>query len=323
MAKRRPRWRNRVKQNSAKHNARTRASYGKKTVESNAIENSDEVVKRVKTRRTPKQRKEDKKASKTIKRQQAKERRQSGARKKVSEHPKTRSNRQTWRRSKPSNGPENKGSAHNRRKARADVHERLMSRQKNLETPWGRHFQKDRFTRMKLAAGVGGAIGLGMALTDKQDDDPLSAAGKIAKVGALGIAADYGSQVALTKMGLYNSVTSGDMARVEAKTRGRKVLSAQQEKRWQRRKATQLGVAARIGLVAVGAATLLDIASDLNDDKKASIERGQQEEQLQERLRSERQRNHQKSYGYVDYGQIAIQQWEKRIGHYAMGNARF
>lgn len=323
MAKGKPRWRNRVKQNSAKHNARTRKSYGKKTVESNTIENKDEVVKRVRTRRTPKQRQEAKQQKRADKKKQVKERRQSGARKKVSETPKTRSNRQTWRRSKPSSGPENKGSAPNRRKARADVHERLMSRQKNLETPWGKHFQKDKSTRMKLAAGVGGAVGLGMVLTDKQDDDPLSAAGKIAKIGALGIAADYGSQVALTRMGLYSSVTTGDMARVDAKTRGRKVLSVEAEKRWQRRKASQLGVAARIGMVAVGAATLMDIGHRLSEDKKADMERAEQEEQLKMKMQAERQRNHQKSYGYVDMGQIAIQQWEKRIGHYAMGNARF
>ena len=323
MAKGKPRWRSRVNQNSAKHNAQARINKGKRTVESNTIENKDEVVKRVKTRRTPKQRQEARTQKNKDRKKQVKERRQSGAKKKVSETPKSRSNRQSWRRSKPSSGPENKGSAPNRRKARADVHERLMSRQKNLETPWGRHFQKDKSTRMKLAAGIGGAVGLGMVLTDKQDDDAFSAAGKIAKIGALGIAADYGSQVALTKMGLYSSVTTGDMARVDAKTRGRKVLSVEAEKRWQRRKASQLGVAARIGMVAVGAATLMDIGHRISEDKKADLDRAEQEEQLKMKMQAERQRNHQKSYGYVDMGQIAIQQWEKRIGHYAMGNARF
>lgn len=314
----------RVNKNIAKHKSRTRAGEktGRATVESNAIESKDSTVKKITGRKSKNEIRKDsvnkKKPVNPDKKKDVKTRIHSGAKKQNREEPKTHSNKRERRSSQP-----NAHRPPNYRKARNEAHERIMKRQKNLDTPWGRHFQKDRSTRMKLAAGVGGAVGLGMVLTDKQDDDSLSAAGKIAKIGALGIAADYGSQVALTRMGLYNSVTTGDMARVDAKTRGRKVLSVEAEKRWQRRKASQLGVAARIGMVAVGAATLMDIGHRLSEDKKADMERAEQEEQLKMKMQAERQRNHQKSYGYVDMGQIAIQQWEKRIGHYAMGNARF
>lgn len=181
------------------------------------------------------------------------------------------------------------------------------------------HINASTGSRIKTAMLAGAGVGAVSTLTNKQDDDVLSTGERMVKYAALGVGASYGTEVVMDKMG----ITSKHLAQHDVASKAKKVMTEAEELRWNKNMSRKTGVAAMIGLAAFGAATLIDGVSGLEEKRKASIERNRQEQELAQRQSAEKRRQNQMGYGYVDYGQIAIQQFEKRIGHYAMGNARF
>ena len=182
-----------------------------------------------------------------------------------------------------------------------------------------RHWNRNHLSRIGITAGIGAGIGLAGSMLDKERDDTQSRAEKMINAASGAIAMDYGAQFGASKLGL----TTGILAKREVLDEGKKAMSEVDELRWQKSMKRRLGVASKIGIVALGAATFLDITDGLESDRRASEERGHQEQELKKKQAKERQRQRQESYGYTDYGQIVLEQWEKRIGHYAMGNSKF
>lgn len=182
-----------------------------------------------------------------------------------------------------------------------------------------KHWEKSHRERMKVMGGMGAALGMGLAVGDNEQDDALSSAEKMLKYASLGVAADYGFQIGYkTSKG-----TMQDLGRKDMKQAAKKVMTEAEELRWQKSANRKLGVAYAIGLAAFGAATILDVAGDLEENRKATKQKNEQEQAFLRQQANERRQQDKMGYGYVDYGQIVLSQWEKRIGHYAMGNAKF
>lgn len=185
------------------------------------------------------------------------------------------------------------------------------------------HFDKNASGRIKVAASIGGAVGLGYALADRQDDNVASTGEKMVKYATLGVAADYGTEIGAKVMGLHPTLKTSHIAKDDVRKNFAQVRTKVDEMRWQRNAASKLGVAARIGLTAFGVATALDIGKDLKESREATIQKNNQEQEVLKQMAAERKRQRQNAYGYTDYGQVVLEQWQKRIGHYAMGNAKF
>jgi hypothetical protein len=139
------------------------------------------------------------------------------------------------------------------------------------------------------------------------------------KYSSLGVAASYGGEIGLRQFG----ITSKNLAHGDVTKAAKKVMSATEELRWQKNMQSKLGVGIAIGIAAFSVATIADTFSGMSQDRKASINRNLQEQELAKKQAAESRQQDKMGYGYVDHGQIVLQQWEKRIGHYAMGNAKF
>jgi len=182
-----------------------------------------------------------------------------------------------------------------------------------------KHWNKQMASRIGISAGIGAGLGLAKASTDKENDGALSTAEKMIKGAAGIVGADYGAEFGVKHLGTtVGKMTKGDIVKGLKKT-----MTESEELRWQKNMQRKLGIAGRIGIAAMGAATLLDIAEGYKTDREATAERNRQEQELAQKMSEEKRRQKKESYGYVDYGQVVLQQWEKRIGHYAMGNAKF
>lgn len=182
-----------------------------------------------------------------------------------------------------------------------------------------KHWNRNHLSRIGITAGIGAGVGLAGSLVDKERDDVQSRAEKMINAAGAGIAMDYGAQFGASKLGL----TTGILSKREVLDEGKKAMTEVEELRWQKGIKRRLGVASKLGIVALGAATFLDITDGLEADRRAAEERGHQEQELKKKQSTERKRQRQEGYGYTDYGQIVLEQWEKRIGHYAMGNSKF
>jgi len=199
--------------------------------------------------------------------------------------------------------------------------EKLPFSPKTSEMPkWlDKHFSSETATRLKVTAGIGAGVGLLAAATNKQDDDVLSTGEKMIKYSSLGVAASYGGEIGLRQFG----ITSKNLAHSDVTKAAKKVMSATEEARWQKNMSAKLGVGMAIGIAAFSVATIADTFSGMSQERKASIDRNLQEQELVKKQTTEKRQQDKMGYGYVDHGQIVLQQWEKRIGHYAMGNAKF
>lgn len=197
--------------------------------------------------------------------------------------------------------------------------EKVVNKTPEMPAWMDKHFNSDISKRIGTAAAVGAGVGLVTAAVNNEDDDMLSTGEKMVKYAALGVGASYGSELGLNKVG----ITSKHLARSDVAKTAKKVMTEAEEVSWQKNMLRKKHLATGIGLAAFGIATIMDATSGMSDNRKASVERNRQEQELAKRQSAEKQRQGQQGYGYVDYGQIVLEQWEKRIGHYAMGNARF
>ena len=79
--------------------------------------------------------------------------------------------------------------------------------------------------------------------------------------------------------------------------------------------------AASIGLFAL--ASVVDTQNNLADKRREGKMVNKQEQNLKDKNRREAQKHKEKSYGYVDGGEIVQEMFANRIGHHKMGNAKF
>lgn len=165
---------------------------------------------------------------------------------------------------------------------------------------------------------VMGAVGFGIvkSMIDGDDDDLLSSAGKGIETGIVAAAASYGGEA------LFKMETVQDLVRGDVKEVSKEMQALQAEKRMAKIGA-KMPTALGIGLIAIGAATVLDIGQRVGDHMDAEAYKKQQEFEIKQRVNEQKQKNKEKSYGYVQDGEIVFDLFNARSGHHKMGNAKF
>jgi hypothetical protein len=107
--------------------------------------------------------------------------------------------------------------------------------------------------------------------------------------------------------------------KVEAKTNMKKQAFLKKMKNH----SGKLGVAVAIGAGVIGAAGILDASNELHHKSREGRMLAYEEENLQRKKDQKRKSNQKAGYGYVDMGQIPLDMFEQRVGHYKMGNSKF
>lgn len=196
----------------------------------------------------------------------------------------------------------------------------IVSEPKGNMPAWmNKHFSEETGKRLAVAAGVGAVAGIGASILNNQDDTISTTAERTIKYAALGVGVSYGAELGLNAIG----VTSKHYAEKQILQKSHKVLTDEEKLRWHKNRGRKAHVAGVVGLGAFSVATLMDVGAKLKEDRVADIAHNKAEQELAKKMTTEKQKQAQMGYGYVDYGQVVLEQFEKRIGHYAMGNARF
>jgi hypothetical protein len=167
---------------------------------------------------------------------------------------------------------------------------------------------------------VGAVLGAVDAMTDTKDDNAFTTAGKM--VGGTALA---GSAYAAWKLGgpLMKDTTVGTMMRDKVHALGSDIVDEATEiargKRVQR--GVGLGFKIYAGVIAVG--TVADIGLRLHNHAEEKNMEHRQEKALKKAQKEDRKSYAQTRASYMDYGQIAMDLFNNRTGHYKMGNAKF
>lgn len=82
-------------------------------------------------------------------------------------------------------------------------------------------------------------------------------------------------------------------------------------------------VSGALGLGAFALASVMDTSETLAEDKRTSRQVADQERKLERKKTKESRQQDKLGYGHVDMGQMAIDLFNERTGHYKMGNAKF
>lgn len=120
-----------------------------------------------------------------------------------------------------------------------------------------------------------------------------------------------------------STITVSDQQKEEIKVKGQKELNADVEYRKVKSGWSKMKLAGAIGLTAFGVASVLDVKKELDQDKAVERMKNIQEKEKKSRHKDERDMMKQFGYGNVDFGQMAIDMFNERIGHYKMGNSKF
>lgn len=118
-------------------------------------------------------------------------------------------------------------------------------------------------------------------------------------------------------------VTNSDLVKEDVKIEGKKILDANAEVRRVNNTFGKMKLAGVIGLTAFGVASVLDVQKELREARQVERMKNIQEENAYEKQKEERKTMSQFGYGNVDFGQMAIDMFDQRIGHYKMGNSKF
>lgn len=164
-----------------------------------------------------------------------------------------------------------------------------------------------------------GAIGLGLAksVIDGEEDDIVSSAEKGIKSGAITAGISYGAQH------LLKTETVQDLVKGEVSDVGKSIIKKANTQRKMIAGGGKLKTAYKIGLYAMGAATVLDVAQRAGDTLESANIKREEEHKLKEKRRKQQKKNKQYSYGHIDQGEIVFDLFNQRTGHYKMGNAKF
>jgi hypothetical protein len=120
-----------------------------------------------------------------------------------------------------------------------------------------------------------------------------------------------------------NTTTVQDLVKGEISDVGKSVVKKANAKRRMLSSGNKLGTAMKIGLYAVGAATVLDVGQRVGEDLEADKIKREQEFRLEQRKKKQKQKNKKNAYGHLDQGEIVFDLFESRTGHHKMGNAKF
>lgn len=202
----------------------------------------------------------------------------------------------------------------------------------------------------KHAGIVGAALGLANVALDNDDDDLISTG---LQVGALAGVSAGGSEILyralndqkldrkLTAWGVAgqenkeqsnematrseerSTISNADVNKEEVHAKAQNKMTEQAEVRKAQNFFSKAKVAGALGLGAVAVASVLDFSEELEQDVKVESMKAKQEENIIRRRKAEDEAMSQYGYGHVDMGQIAIDMFNDRIGHFKMGNAKF
>lgn len=120
-----------------------------------------------------------------------------------------------------------------------------------------------------------------------------------------------------------STISVSDQQKEEVKVKGQKEINADVEYRKVKSGWSKMKLAGAIGLTAFGVASVLDVKKELDQDKAVERMKNIQEKEKKSRHKDERDMMKQFGYGNVDFGQMAIDMFNERIGHYKMGNSKF
>lgn len=176
-----------------------------------------------------------------------------------------------------------------------------------------------KFLQRNQSKIILGAVGAGVvkSLIDGEDDDLLSSAGKGIKTGVVVGAGSYAAQH------LLKSETVQDLVKGEISDVGKSVVKKANAERRMLSGGNKVGTALRIGLYAVGAATVLDVGQRAGENLEADRIKREQEFKLKQRKKMQKQKNKKNAYGHLNDGEIVFDLFEARTGHHKMGNAKF
>lgn len=85
----------------------------------------------------------------------------------------------------------------------------------------------------------------------------------------------------------------------------------------------KLGVITAIGATAIGVASVMDVSNEMNHKTREGRMVAYEEENNQQKKQKKKKQNKKAGYGNNDWGQLPIDMFNDRIGHYKMGNAKF
>ncbi|MFE4029186.1 hypothetical protein ACFX4N_23815 [Priestia sp. YIM B13551] len=164
-----------------------------------------------------------------------------------------------------------------------------------------------------------GAVGVGLAksVIDGEDDDLVSSTAKGLKTGALAAGLSYGAEH------LLKTQTVQDLVKGEVLSESERVARDVRVRRKMIAGGGRAANALKIGLYAMGAATVLDVGQRAGDHLEAEELKRREERKFAERRKKQKQKNKQYSYGHIDQGEIVMDLFNARTGHYKMGNAKF
>lgn len=164
-----------------------------------------------------------------------------------------------------------------------------------------------------------GALGVGIAKSfiDRDDDDILSSAGKGIKTAVVTSGLSYAAQHVL------KTETVQDLVKGEVTDIGKSVSKKIDAERKAVARGGKIGTAFKIGMMTAGAATVMDVGQRAKERMEAENIKAQQEKNLKKKQERQKQKNKEKSYGYIDDGEILFDLFNARTGHYKMGNAKF
>lgn len=120
-------------------------------------------------------------------------------------------------------------------------------------------------------------------------------------------------------------VTVSDIQRTKIEVDHEKAIKAQAKAsaekmdRWKGR----AGIAGVVGLGAFALASVMDTSEGMSEDRRTSRMTEQQERNLTRKQNREKKAQQSQGYGNVDFGQMALDMFNERIGHHKMGNAKF
>jgi hypothetical protein len=206
------------------------------------------------------------------------------------------------------------------------------------------------------AALVGAALGLVKTMGDTDDDDIFSTVGNAAVGAGLAYGAARGAEamtndkdaqkaidqglkdankkVTASKIGreldkdasekdMYKELTAQDLQKIKQEAEAKKTLDKQSFIKKAKNIKGKAGMIAAIGAAAIGVASVMDTSNDLKHKTREGRMVAYEEENLQRRKQQRDNDAKKAGYGHVDWGQLPIDMFNERIGHYKMGNSKF
>lgn len=181
-------------------------------------------------------------------------------------------------------------------------------------------FATSKFLQKNRSKIAMGAVGFGIAksIVDGEEDDLTTSAGKGIKTGAVVGGLAYGAEH------LMKTQTVQDLVKGEISDVGKEAIKKVSKGSKMLLSGNKLGTAMKMGMYAVGAATILDVGQRMGENHDAEKRlRESKNIVLNKKMKKQKDKNKKYSYGNINQGEVVFDLFESRTGHHKMGNAKF